>query len=151
MTAEPETKLAPLMFRVKPAEPVAAEAGERLLIDGPAMVKSAGDETAPPGSCTVTFAVPGATSKVAGTVTVICPLVGLKDAPESAEPFQRTASFVAKLVPVIASVNAAEPAGTAFGSRLEIAGAPYIVNGPPAVVVNPSGIIAPIVALPVTL
>jgi len=72
----PDTKLAPLMGSVKAAPPAVAVEGERLVMEGAGvgaalMVKVAADEVAPE-TVTVTFAVPAAAIRLAGTVAVSC-------------------------------------------------------------------------------
>jgi hypothetical protein len=114
-TVSPVTKLAPFTVSVNPTPPAAAVVGEMEVMDGAAVVmaKLTEFELAPPGTCTLTDAVPEEVSRLDGTAAFNC--VAETNVVLSAEPFHCTISPVTKLAPFTVSVNPTPPATAVVG------------------------------------
>lgn len=126
-TFAPEPKLVPLIVSVKAAPPTVAELGLRLVMvgGGRLTVNVAPVEVAPPGSATVTLAVPIVAIRPAGTAAVSW--LALTNAVTSAAPFQFTVAPETKFVPLTVRVKSAAPAIAELGLRLEIVGTGELV------------------------
>ena len=117
-TTEPLTKLLPFTVSVKAGPPAAALPGEsevKVGVEAPVIVKVRALETAPPGFCTVTEALPAAAMSAAVIAAVSC--VALTKVVVRFAPFQRTTEPLTKLLPFTVSVKAAPPAAALFGER----------------------------------
>ena len=127
VTCVPETKLAPLIVRVKAAPPARAKSGDKLVnVAAGLMVKvTAGGETCS-GEDTVTAAVPAEAISEAGTAAVTCP--ALTNVVVRALPFQVTAVVAVNPAPLTVNVNPGPPATALVGEMFEIDKAVVMVN-----------------------
>jgi hypothetical protein len=124
ITAAPDAKLDPFTVRVNAAPPAIAEFGLRLDIEsvpGGLIVNVNTLEVAPPGFCTVTFAVPCEAMRAADTGAVNW--LALTNVVVRADPFHCTVDPLTKSDPFTVRVNAALPAAAEFGLRLDSEGA----------------------------
>jgi hypothetical protein len=121
-TLDPLTNPDPFTVKVNAAPPAVAEFGLRLDSEnGPRIANVNALEAAPPGFCTVTFAVPCEAMRAADTEAVNW-LAPMKVAGK-ADPFHITVVPDRKLDPFTVRVNAAPPAIAEFGLRLDSEGA----------------------------
>ena len=115
-TTEPLTKLLPFTVSVKAAPPAAALLGESVVnvgVEAPVIVKVRALETAPPGFCTVTEALPAAA--ISAAVIAAVSWVALTKVVVRFAPFQRTTEPLTKLLPFTVSVKAGPPAAALLG------------------------------------
>jgi hypothetical protein len=123
ITVAPDTKLDPFTVRVNAAPPAVAEFGLRLdsesVPDGLIVNVNAFD-VAPPGFCTVTFAVPCEAMRFADTDAVSW--LALTKVVEMADPFHCTVDPLTNPEPFTVRVNAGAPAAAEFGLRLDSEG-----------------------------
>jgi hypothetical protein len=126
-TLSPLTKLVPFTVSVNPALPATTVAGERVPMDGAAVViaKLTEFDVPPPGACTLIDAVLAVMIRLDGTAAVSC--VADTYVVLSAEPFHSTLSPLTKLVPFTVSVNPALPATTVAGERVPMDGAAAVI------------------------
>ena len=119
LTTEPFTKLLPFTVSVKVGPPAAALLGESVVnvgVEALLIVKVRALETAPPGFCTVTEALPAAAMSAAGIAAVSW--VALTKVVVRFAPFQLTTEPFTKLLPFTVSVKAGPPAAALLGKSV---------------------------------
>ena len=129
-TTAPEAKPVPLTVSVKAGPPAVATFGLRDVITCIAAMVKVAPADVTPFSTTVTFAVPTAAMRLAGTWAVNCE--ALAKLVVSAVPFHCTMALETKPVPLTVSVKAAAPAVAVFGLRDVMTGPAAMVNVAPA-------------------
>ena len=105
---------------VKAAPPAAALPGEsevKVGVEAPVIVKVRAFDTAPPGFCTVTEALPAA---AISAVIAAVSWVALTKVVVRFAPFQRTTEPLTKLLPFTVSVKAGPPAAALVGERVNV-------------------------------
>src|SRR6476469_8370236 len=119
LTTEPFTKLLPFTVSVKAGPPAAALLGESVVnvgVEALLIVKVRALETAPPGFCTVTEALPAAAMSAAGIAAVSW--VALTKVVVRFAPFQLTTEPFTKLLPFTVSVKPGPPAAALLGKSV---------------------------------
>jgi len=119
LTTEPLTNPLPLTVKAKAAPPAVALDGARELMEGPALLTLNAElpEVPPPGAGfdTVTWAVPGVATSVAGMAAFNC--VAPTNVVVRADPFQLTTEPLTNPLPFTVKVKAAPPAVALDGAR----------------------------------
>ena len=117
-TTEPLTKLLPFTVSVKAGPPATALLGESVVnvgVEAPVIVKVRALDTAPPGFCTVSEALPAAA--ISAAVSAAVSWVALTKVVGRFAPFQRTTEPLTKLLPFTVSEKAGPPAAALLGER----------------------------------
>jgi len=124
VTTDVDTKFVPFTVSVKAAPPIAALAGERVVIVGIGLFTANGEfpDVPPPGAglVTVTLNVPAVAMSPAVMDAVIC--VAFTNVVVLAAPLKFTTDEVLKLVPFTVSVKALPPAVVFVGESVAIVG-----------------------------
>ena len=125
-TVAPVEKPDPFTVSVNPGLPGAMPGGLREEMLGPLLVPMVKVEApvATPLVVTVTFAVPGLVTKLAGTMAVNC--VMLTKVVDRLDPLHATNEVFKKPVPFTASVMEGPPGAAKFGLRLVMVDVPFV-------------------------